>query len=230
MNISVIIPAFNEEKIIEKCLKSVINQTEKPFEIIVVDNNSTDKTAEIAKKFGARIVEEKIQGRRPARDAGFNAAKGDIIARTDADTIVPNDWIQKIHAAFENDDELLGFSGSGRFTGIPKFIQVNNCFVSGSSFFVKLLMKHDGMMGFNMALRKSTWNLIKDEVCLDDKKVHEDMDLAIHIARLGKVFFDKTLVVNTMPRQLKNVQTVAEYIFRGFTTAHHHRKRNSVRL
>ncbi len=224
MKISVIIPAYNEEKIIGNCLKSIANQTEKPFEIIVVDNNSTDKTVEIAKKFGARIVEEKIQGRRSARDAGFNAAKGDIIARTDADTLVPMDWIKRIHEAFENDNELLGLSGSARFIGIPRFIQINNLFITGSSFFVKLLMRHDGMMGFNMALRKSIWDLIKDEVCLDDLKVHEDMDLAIHIARLGKVFFDKTIIADTMPRQLKNAKTVVEYIFRGFTTAHHHRR------
>ena len=57
--ISVIIPVFNEEKFLPRCLESLKNQKFKYFEIIVVDNNSTDKTAEIAKKFNVILVSEK---------------------------------------------------------------------------------------------------------------------------------------------------------------------------
>jgi len=57
--ISVIIPVFNEEKFLPRCLESLKNQKFKDFEIIVVDNNSTDKTAEIAKKFNVILVSEK---------------------------------------------------------------------------------------------------------------------------------------------------------------------------
>ena len=85
-------------------------------------------------------------------------------------------------------------------------------------------MKHDGMFGFNMALRKSTWDLIKDEICLDDRKVHEDTDLAFHISQHGKVLFDKTLIVLTAPRQLKQVEKGAEYLQRGFKMIGYHHK------
>ena len=64
--ISVVIPAFNEEKYLPACLEALKKQTFKNYELIVVDNNSTDKTAQIAKKFGARVVKEKKQGRNMA--------------------------------------------------------------------------------------------------------------------------------------------------------------------
>lgn len=223
MKISVIVPAYNEEKAIEACLESLKNQIEKPYEIIVVDNNSSDKTAEIAKKFGVKIIKEKRQGRIFARDTGFNAAKGDIVARTDADTRVPPDWTKRIREAFETDPKLLGFSGSAHFYGFPSFLQYNNWLATGSSRFMKLFMKHDGMMGFNLALSKEAWGKIKDEVCLDETKVHEDADLAIHIARYGKVLFDKTVIVHTSSRQLAKLETIIEYILRGFKTVWHHR-------
>jgi glycosyltransferase involved in cell wall biosynthesis len=223
--ISVVVPTFNEEARIETCLNKILDQIEKPFEIIVVDNNSTDKTAKIAQKMGAKIVKETVQGRRAARDAGFNAATGDIIARTDADTLVPTDWTKKIRKAFEKDWDLLGYSGSGHFYGFPSFLQFNNWLATGSSRFVKTTMKHDGMMGFNLAIKKQAWDLIKNEVCLEDKIVHEDMDLAIHIARHGKVKFDKSLVVHTSSRQIRNLKVLIEYIFRGFKTAAYHRSK-----
>ena len=101
MKVSVVIPAFNEEKYIGKCLKSVVNQIMPADEIIVVNNNCTDKTEVIAKKFGARIVKEKVQGMTPARNRGFNSVKYEIIARTDADTVVPKDWIKIIKNNFK---------------------------------------------------------------------------------------------------------------------------------
>ncbi len=224
MKISVVVPAYNEEKFLEACLKSLANQIEKPYEIIVVDNNSTDKTVEIAKKYHAKIVKEPNQGRTPARNAGFNLAKGDVIARTDADTRVPRDWTKKIRKAFEKDPELLGLSGTAYFDRIPNFLQFHTWLVTGSSKFIKLTMKHDGMMGFNLAVHKKAWEMVKNEICLDDRIVHEDADLAIHIARHGKVFFDDKIVVRTAPRQLEKIENIVEYAHRGVKTIRHHRK------
>ncbi len=224
MKISVVIPVYNEEDYLEACLKSLENQIEKPFEIIVVDNNSDDKSMEIARKFGVKIIKEPRQGITHARNAGFNVAKGDIIARTDADTRVPPDWTKRIREAFEKDPKLLGLSGSAYFDKLPTFLQFHTWLVSGSSKFIKLTMKHDGMMGFNLALHKKTWELVKEEICLDDTRVHEDADLAIHIARHGKVFFDKNIIVHTAPRQLSRIETIVEYAHRGVKTVTHHRK------
>jgi glycosyltransferase involved in cell wall biosynthesis len=91
--ISVIIPAFNEEKFLGNCLFSLKNQDFNDFEIIVVDNNSRDKTSKIAKKFGVKLVSEKNQGAALARNRGAKEAKGEILAFTDADTILPKNWL-----------------------------------------------------------------------------------------------------------------------------------------
>ncbi len=96
--ISVVIPALNEESSLPDCLESLKNQDYKgEYEIIVADNGSTDNTAGIAKGFGAEVVfcrdKKSVFS---ARQAGANAARGDIIAQADADTVYPRDWLAKI--------------------------------------------------------------------------------------------------------------------------------------
>lgn len=100
--ISVIIPSFNEEENIAQCLVSLSHQTidRIEYEIIVVDGGSTDKTCEIARKYADMVfiqTSKKVGG---ARNDGAMASKGDIIATTDADCILPSDWIEQVRNAF----------------------------------------------------------------------------------------------------------------------------------
>lgn len=91
MHISLIIPAFNEAQLIEQCLHSVADalaansSDEFTYEVIVVDNNSTDATAQLAKQAGARVVFEPVNHIARARTAGANAARGDWLIFMDAD-------------------------------------------------------------------------------------------------------------------------------------------------
>lgn len=199
MNISVVIPAFNEEKRIASCLKSLNNQTVKPYEIIVVDNNSIDKTAEIARSMGAKVIGEKRQGISFARNRGFDAAAGDIIARTDADTVVPSNWISQINAHFEKDKNLDALSGPAVF-GLNVLTPLVRLLVFEAN---KRIFGHYTLYGPNLAIKKSSWEKIKNEVCMDDEKVHEDYDLSIHMGKEGKIAFDKSLKVRTSARRLR---------------------------
>lgn len=211
MKVSVVIPAYNEEKYIGKCLESITLQTEKPDEIIVVDNNCIDKTVEIAKKFGARIVKEKNQGMIYARNAGFDAARYEIIARTDTDAILPPDWISKIKEHFK-DPDLGALSGPASYFGIPLMSEVS-IFISSAVFRgCGFLLGHPMLFGPNMGIRKSAWEKVKDNVCLSDNEVHEDVDLAIHIAKITKTKFDKNLVIRTTRGRWSKILT--EYIVR----------------
>src|SRR3990172_3737337 len=90
--ISIIIPTYNEENYIEKCLKSLSNQTlpRNKYEIIIVDGGSKDRTIDIARKYVDKVIRQKSKGVGGARNDGVNAAKYGVIATTDADFIVSN--------------------------------------------------------------------------------------------------------------------------------------------
>ena len=95
--ITVAIPAYNEEKILYATLRSIsMQQGITDIEVLVIDNNSSDRTAELAWKCGARVVTEKRQGVAFARDLALNQAKGAIIVSCDADTLYPANWLSEL--------------------------------------------------------------------------------------------------------------------------------------
>lgn len=102
--ISVVVPAYNEEKYIRECLNSLVKQKfpKNKYEIVVVDNNSKDKTVQIVKtSFPAvKIIKEKKQGVVFARIAGTKEARGKIVAFLDADSYAPEDWLTKITSEY----------------------------------------------------------------------------------------------------------------------------------
>src|SRR5258706_9663525 len=96
MTISVVIPAYNEQKYLPKTLESLKKLDRKPDQIVVVDGGSTDATATVARAHGATVITVAHRGIGYARDKGLEKATGDIVAFTDADTVVPHDWLVKI--------------------------------------------------------------------------------------------------------------------------------------
>ena len=103
--ISVIVPAFNAANTITACVTALQRQNfDQPYEIIVVDDGSADETAVLAQKAGA-IVLHKNRGRpAAARNAGIQAAQGDIICFTDADCTPKSNWLQEISKPFQKPD------------------------------------------------------------------------------------------------------------------------------
>lgn len=108
MKISVIIPAYNEESCIANCLQALNIGTEKPFEIIVADGMSTDRTRKIAENNVAIVIDNVRKHAAGGRNAGIKKAKGDVIAFIDADCIPAPDWLEQIHKAFEYEKDLDG--------------------------------------------------------------------------------------------------------------------------
>src|ERR1035437_9021599 len=93
LTLAIVIPVYNEEFYLKACLNSIAKQTVAPDEVIVVDNNSTDKSVQIAKSYKfVKLLHEKRQHQVFAQATGFNAIKSDIIGRIDADSILPPDW------------------------------------------------------------------------------------------------------------------------------------------
>ena len=107
MRYSVVIPAYNEEKLLGKTLSAVKEISEAlsvrhPAEIIVVDNNSTDKTATIAEEMGAKVVFAERNCIAVARNAGAASAEGELLIFVDADTIPPIELIKETLRLVEN--------------------------------------------------------------------------------------------------------------------------------
>ncbi len=117
-DISIIIPAFNEENNILKTLYSLsCSNTNKKVEVIVVNNNSTDRTHSLAKDANVICINETKQGITNARNAGLSIAKGKYIINADADTIYPECWVDNmVNPLIENKDVALTY---GRFSFIP---------------------------------------------------------------------------------------------------------------
>jgi glycosyltransferase involved in cell wall biosynthesis len=102
MLISVVIPAYNAEKTIARCVQEILNSCSQPTEIIVVDDGSSDNTEKVLQEFSCRIkiIRQKNQGPAAARNTGAKAASGEVIVFTDSDTIPEADWLSEIRKAF----------------------------------------------------------------------------------------------------------------------------------
>jgi glycosyltransferase involved in cell wall biosynthesis len=101
---SIIVPVYNGERTMRACLQSLLSQTYPPnrYEIIVVDNNSTDNTCSIVQEFPVTLLHEnEIQTSYAARNRGVEAARGEIIAFTDADCIAAPNWLSELVTPFK---------------------------------------------------------------------------------------------------------------------------------
>lgn len=109
--VSIVIPAHNEEKYIEATLHCAFDQkTDVDVEVLVIDNASTDRTAKIAKEFGATVIFEKNKGLSYARRTGLEYTKGAFIIYIDADTHLPIDFVAKALVYFANHKDVVGTS------------------------------------------------------------------------------------------------------------------------
>lgn len=203
MRVSIVIPAYNEERHIKACLESIAAQTVRPFEVIVVDNNSTDRTAKIARSFPfVTLLKESRQGVVYARDAGFNAARGEVIGRIDADSIISPDWVECVQSLFA-DSSIDAASGQVSYRGIA----LPHVFDAADRVVRRYLSQRMGelgeqfLYGVNMAIRREAWQVVRTRVC-HERTLHEDLDLAAHLSKCGKnVVFDMSMRASISPRQ-----------------------------
>lgn len=214
LTLSLIIPVYNEERHITACLDAIARQTRMPDEVIVVDNNCNDKTVLLAKKYAfVRVVKEPLQGRAHARSAGFNAAKGDILGRIDADSLLDPLWTEHALAQFESDSELAGLTGLGTASFLPVMRWPKNSLFSRSYFwFVHAQFNTVTMWGANMAIRSSWWKKVKTSVCEDDSLVHEDQDLSLCMAAKGaKIQMSDTMHITTETQSFRYLPKLLHY-------------------
>lgn len=211
MKLSFVIPAYNEEKSIGACLESVLRQIENKncgVEIIVVNNASTDRTKEIADSFpGVRVIDEPRKGLSSARQTGFSASCGDLIANIDADTRLTPDWIDKVFKAFLENPKLAAFSGPYIYYDLSKtvnwWVRIFYYFGFIGCLFNKYIFHKGAMLqGGNFVVRKSALQKIGG-YNLDFDFYGEDTDIACRLCEAGDVVFTFNLPMYASGRRLK---------------------------
>lgn len=201
--ISIVIPALNEGEEIKDCLESLTRQDFPNFEVIVVDNGSIDDTIRIARRYGCRVILEERKGVSYARQRGFEAARGKIIASTDADTVVPPDWLSLIADSFAGNSHQVGVYGRVLLRDKDGFSHSLAEFLFTLFLRLNHLLNRPHFCGPNFAVRKSMF----EEVLGFQNEDHfyaaaEDFQLSLKMAEKGKVRFLKDLVVYTSSRKL----------------------------
>ncbi len=205
VKISFVIPAYNEEHYLPGCLQALRTEISRhgdalETEIIVVNNASTDDTAEVASLFGATVVNEPTKGVARARQKGLENATGDIVAYIDADTKVTPDWIVLMLSEFAADPSLVALSGSCIFYDLPNFWR----FVAGpyQAFvgWMTDLVTGQLVFGGNFAARRSSLLAVGG---FDVSIVFygEDQNIVQRLKKIGKYKFSLKLLAYTSARR-----------------------------
>ncbi|MER3480288.1 MAG: glycosyl transferase family 2 [Meiothermus sp.] len=199
VTVSVVVPARNEEEFIGPCLESILAQKTKPHEIIVVNNGSKDRTAEIARSYpGVKVIDQPVPGLHIARQTGLLAATGEVVANTDADCIVQPAWIATIARAFR-DPEVVEVYGTLEFYDAPWLDRMFSRY--GYPLLIALTDKlgQPNTAGGNHAVRRS----VAIEVGGYDVPYGEDLHLMLKLRERGKIVYLPTARVLTSGRRLK---------------------------
>ncbi len=197
---SIVIPAYNEEEYIGDTIKSLQDQDYKgDYEIIVADNNSTDGTADLVKKLGARVVHAKHPGVCWARQKGTEAATGEIVISTDADTVFSPSWLQTIDANFQ-EKNVVAVMGPCRFVDPPYWGAIYPRILFGSvSLVAKVIGRPFYITATNTAFKKSAWEGYDTKLTQGG----DELDLLRKIKKKGKIVFDNTNPTYTSSRRLR---------------------------
>lgn len=203
--ISVIVPVFNGERTIEDCISALLDQTlpRTGYEILVVDDGSADRTAEIVKRFPVRYLHQPNQGPAKARNLGVENSSGDIVLFTDSDCVARRDWIELMTRPLR-DENIQGVKGAYRTRQnslTARFAQVE--FEER----YELLKRHkhiDFVDSYSAAFRKHVFLKAGGFDTSFPKANNEDTDLSYKLTSMGckMVFAPDAIVYHEHPDSL----------------------------
>ncbi|HEX5856883.1 MAG TPA: glycosyltransferase family 2 protein [Microbacterium sp.] len=224
VTVSVVIPVKDDAQELRECLRALARQTRLADEIVVVDNGSSDASALVAAELGARLVPHPRGGIPAASAAGYDAARGDIIARMDADCLPDARWLEHIVEAFDERADVSAISGGARFAESPGWPGrvLAGLYLGGYYAVLTPTLGHVPLFGSNFAMRRSAWQAVSAEVHRDDLLVHDDLDLAFHLGRAHRIAFDRRLGMTISMRPLTEPSSYGLRVRRGFHTVFVH--------
>ena len=200
---SIIIPTKNEEKQISDCLEKIYQQdTDLPFEVIIVDSSSTEQTHDIGKAFTANVIEEPRKGKGIAVHTGARTAKGSILCFTEADCHVPPNWLTVIHNEFQNNLDTVAVTGDYDYHDSTRFYNLLlkiALFLSIRGYY--LLYKNHYIRGTNFAVRASSYKQA-GEFSLQAKEL-QDVEFGLRLRKFGKIRFIPSMKIKTSARRIQ---------------------------
>ena len=229
MLLSFVIPAYNEEASLGPCIESILNQTGQldiATEIIVVNNASTDRTREVALSYPAvKLVDEPRKGLPQARQAGFAASSGELIANVDADSRLTPGWTRKVLDQFASTPRLVALSGPVVYYGLtPRQSLLVRVFYMSAwvAYAINRYLLRVGSMiqGGNFVIERQALERIGG-FNLGITFYGEDTDIARRLHTLGIVRFTFDLKMLTSARRLLKegiFATAARYSINYFWT------------
>lgn len=209
--VSIVIPAFNEQDTIRACILAALDQSVPALEIVVVDNRSSDATARLVCGLQAEhpaaplryLRQDAVQGLIPSRNLGLDQARGQVLGRIDADTVVQRNWVQEVQKAFL-DPAVAAATGPVSYYDMPLQRLGLRADDRVRRVMLKLAREYSFVFGSNMALRASAWSQIRAELCLDeDDELHEDIDISVHLKQQGlRVRYAPAMIAGMSARRI----------------------------
>ena len=208
--VSVLVPAYNEEKSIGKCIQSCLNQTEKPFEIIVVNDGSTDNTLEILKSFGKQIrvidIKKNTGNKSKAQEIGLKYVRTDVFVTTDADTRLDENFVKQIKKSFEDKSisAVCGYVKSDRNNWLTKVRDIN--YIIGQTISKKAQGYINALfviVGCSSAFRTKDF---RETIKFDHDNITEDLDFTYQLKLSNKKidFNDNAIAFTQDPNTIKS--------------------------
>jgi peptidoglycan/xylan/chitin deacetylase (PgdA/CDA1 family) len=208
VKVSVVVPARNEEQLLPFCLDSLKRQTfSLPYEVIVVDNASQDRTAGVAREMGARVEFEPHRGVTWARQKGLEASRGEVLAYVDADSRVPPDWLERLWDTLDRNPRAAAVSGGILFSrgrnwqgNLHRWSNALTLF--GDKSLRLVCGKTGSLWGANFAARRNA--LIKAGGFNKNILFYgDDTELSLRLRKVGQIKFEKKIVVESSPRRFE---------------------------
>lgn len=220
--VTVVIPCLNDAEFLDACLTALAQQTHPADRIIVVDNGSTDASADVARRHGADLYFEPLTGIWPAAAHGYDQARAtcDIIARLDADSRPHPDWIARVVRAFVADANLGVLTGGAEFYGASPLVNYlgEHWYIGGGHYWIKKWLGVPLVFGSNFAMRSAVWERLRDEVDRSNPGIHDDLDLTIRLRPADGVRYDPTLRMPVSARPVQSIRGLARRVWRVGTT------------
>ena len=191
--VSVVIPVRDGARQLARCLRALDRQTVPPDEIIVVDDGSGDGSGAIAERMGARVLRIDEANIPAAAATGYDAATHDIIARVDADSEPPADWVARILDAFAEHPDAAAVTGPGVFANGRLRIPLSALYLGAYRWLCAAALGHAPLFGSNLAVRRSAWHGVRDDVHRHDPLIHDDLDLSFHLGPSRMIVWDPRL-------------------------------------